>query len=92
MKKSSVFEWYELFIEGGENVDDDERSGHPRCHRTDENEKVRNLVHSYRRLSIRAVTVQRNLDKETVKRSELWPNDWILHHDSAPAHKVLSVK
>jgi histone-lysine N-methyltransferase SETMAR len=26
------------------------------------------------------------------KRPELWPNDWILHHDSAPAHKVLSVK
>jgi alpha-L-fucosidase len=24
------------------------------------------------------------------KRPELWPNDWILHHDSAPAHKVLS--
>jgi hypothetical protein len=26
------------------------------------------------------------------KRPELWPNDWILHHDSAPAHKVPSVK
>jgi hypothetical protein len=24
--------------------------------------------------------------------SELWPNNWILHHDSVPAHKVLSVK
>jgi hypothetical protein len=23
---------------------------------------------------------------------ELWPNDWILHHDNAPAHKALSVK
>jgi hypothetical protein len=26
------------------------------------------------------------------KRPELWPNNWILHHDNAPAHKVLSVK
>jgi hypothetical protein len=26
------------------------------------------------------------------KRPELWPNHWILHHDNAPAHKVLSVK
>jgi hypothetical protein len=26
------------------------------------------------------------------KRPELWPNDWILYHDNAPAHKVLSVK
>jgi hypothetical protein len=24
------------------------------------------------------------------KRPELWPNDWILHHDSAPAHKAVS--
>jgi hypothetical protein len=26
------------------------------------------------------------------KRSELWPNDWVLYHDSAPAHKALFVK
>jgi hypothetical protein len=26
------------------------------------------------------------------KRPELWPNDWILHHNEAPAHKALSVK
>jgi hypothetical protein len=26
------------------------------------------------------------------KRPEIWPNDWILHHDNAPDHKALSVK
>jgi len=26
------------------------------------------------------------------KRPEIWPKDWILHHDNAPAHKALSVK
>jgi len=26
------------------------------------------------------------------ERPELWPNDWNLHHDNAPAHKELSVK
>jgi len=26
------------------------------------------------------------------KRPELWPSDWILHHDNAPAHKMLTVK
>jgi hypothetical protein len=26
------------------------------------------------------------------KRPELWLNDWILHHDKAPAQKVHSVK
>jgi acyl-CoA thioesterase FadM len=23
------------------------------------------------------------------ERPELWPNDWILRHDNAPAHKAL---
>jgi hypothetical protein len=26
------------------------------------------------------------------KKLQLWPSDWILHHDNAPAHKALSVK
>jgi hypothetical protein len=26
------------------------------------------------------------------KRPEYWPNEWILHHDNAPAHKALAVK
>jgi histone-lysine N-methyltransferase SETMAR len=25
-------------------------------------------------------------------RPELWPNDWILHHENSPAHKTLSIK
>jgi hypothetical protein len=92
-KKSSVFEGHKLFKEGRENVEDDVRSCRPRSDRTDKNtEKVRNLVHSDRLLIIRAMAVQLNLDKETVKRPELWSNDWILHHDNAPAEKVLSVK
>jgi hypothetical protein len=64
---SWVFEWRKRFKIGRENVKDDEVSGRQRSHRTDENiEKVRNLVHSHRRLSIRAMAVQLNLDKETV--------------------------
>jgi hypothetical protein len=42
MKKSSVFEWYERFKEGREDVKDDERTECPKTHLTDENvEKVR---------------------------------------------------
>jgi len=38
-----------------------------RSHRTDETlEKVRNMAHADRSLSIRAMTMQLNLDKETV--------------------------
>jgi hypothetical protein len=47
MKKSSVFKWNKCFEEGRENVEDDERSGCPRFHRTNKNaEKAQNLVHS----------------------------------------------
>jgi hypothetical protein len=36
-KKSSVFEWHKRFKEGREDVKDDERTGRPKTHRTDEN-------------------------------------------------------
>jgi hypothetical protein len=36
LKKSCAFEWQKRFKEGRENVEDDERSGRPRSHRTDE--------------------------------------------------------
>jgi hypothetical protein len=69
MKKSSVFEWHKRFKEGHKIVEG-ESSGCPRSHRTDENvEKVRNLMHSDRRLSIRAMVVQLNLDKEQAEKA-----------------------
>jgi hypothetical protein len=84
MKKSSVFEWFKRFKEGLENV-------------TNENvEKVRNLVHSDRRLNVRSGAVQLNFGQRNSyrrrKRPEPLPKGWILHHDNAPAHKALSVK
>jgi hypothetical protein len=42
VKESSVFEWHKRFEDSCENVEDDDRSGHPRSHRTNENaEKCR---------------------------------------------------
>jgi hypothetical protein len=46
-------------------MENDERRCSQRSHRTNENvEKVRNLVHSDRRLTIRAVAVKLNLGKK----------------------------
>jgi hypothetical protein len=36
-KKLSVFEWHRRFKGGREDVKDDERTGHPKTHWTDEN-------------------------------------------------------
>jgi hypothetical protein len=33
--------------------------------------------------------LKRLLEAVNRKRPELWPNDWILHHGNAPAHKTL---
>jgi len=55
-----------------------------------------NLVHSIRRLSINQVYYVEILKPlcEAVcrRRPELWPNDWILHHDRVPAQQFLVQK
>jgi hypothetical protein len=92
MNTSSVSECRKLFKEGRKCMEGDERSGHSRSQRSNENdEKVRNLVHWDGRLSIRAISVQLNLDRQW-KGPEIWHSDWILHRDNAPAHRPLSVK
>jgi hypothetical protein len=69
MKKSSVFEWHTRFKEGQENVKDDERTGHPKTHRTDENvEKVWKLDCFDRQLSVQMMAEELNLDRETVRK------------------------
>jgi hypothetical protein len=72
-------------------MEDDERSACPGSCDTSENvEKVQNLVHSDIYQIYASAT---NLDKEIVReRPKLWPIDWILYHDSAPVHRVLSLK
>jgi hypothetical protein len=42
MKTLSASEWQKRFKKGHENVEDDDRSGRPRSHRTEEN--VKNFV------------------------------------------------
>jgi hypothetical protein len=63
------FEWHTSFKEGREDVKDDERTGHPKTHWADENvEKVQKLVRSDRRLSVRMMAEELNLDRETVRQ------------------------
>jgi len=49
-------------------------------------------VHLGRRSNITAITVKLNLEKETVKRPEIWPNVWIFRHDNAPAQEALDLE
>jgi histone-lysine N-methyltransferase SETMAR len=48
---------------------DDERTGRPKTHRTDENVgKVLKLVCSERQLSVQMIAEELNLDRETVRK------------------------
>jgi hypothetical protein len=69
LKKSSVFEWHRRFKEGRKNVQDDPRSGQPNTQRTDANvERVRTLVLSDRRLGVRVIAEEPNMNRETVRQ------------------------
>jgi len=69
MKKTAVYKWVKRFSEGRESVTDEERSGRPATSRTEENiAKVRQIVRENRRLTVRSIAEQVNIDRETVRK------------------------
>jgi predicted transposase YdaD len=69
MKKTAVYKWVKRFSEGRENVTDEERSGRPATSRTKENiAHVCQIVRENRRLAVRSIAEQVNIDRETVRR------------------------
>jgi hypothetical protein len=69
LSRARVFERHRRFLGGREDVEDDERPGRPVTMKTDENvDKVRTLVRTDRRLSIRMIAEEFNVDKETVRQ------------------------
>jgi len=57
------------FSEGRESITDEERSGRPATSRTEENiEKVRHILRENRRLTVRSIVEQVNIDRETVRK------------------------
>jgi hypothetical protein len=61
---AQVFRWHKAFKEGRENVEDEHRSGRPSTVKSDENvERVRSLVATDRRLTVRLVENELNMNK-----------------------------
>ena len=68
MKKTTVYKWVKSFSEGRECVTEEVRSGLPATSRTEENiAKVRHIVRENRRLTVRSIAEQVNIDRETGK-------------------------
>ena len=69
MKKTAVNKWVKRFSEGRESVTEEERSGRPATNRTEENiAKVRQILRENRRLTVRSIAEQVNIDRETVRK------------------------
>jgi len=62
-----VFKWFKAFSEGHESIKDEPRSGRPSTSKTDNNvELVGALVRSDRRLTVRMIASELNLNHTTV--------------------------
>ena len=70
MKKTAVYKWVKRFSEGRESVTDEERSGRPATSRTEKKAiaKVRQIVRTNRRLTVRSIAEQVNIDIETARK------------------------
>jgi len=62
-----VFRWHKSFLEGREQVEDEPRMGRLSTSKTDDNvERVRSLVRSDRRLTVRMISNELNLNRFTI--------------------------
>ena len=69
MSRTRIFEWHKRFREGKEDMEDDPRSGRPTTSRTNENvERVKEKVRSDRRLTVRMIADELNMNSERVWR------------------------
>jgi transposase len=74
LSRSSVLEWFKLFKDGFKDLQDDPRSGRPSTPRSaDTIPNVRAMVTRDRRLTLRMMSDELNINKETVRQ--------ILHED-----------
>ncbi|KAL4142816.1 hypothetical protein QTP88_005213 [Uroleucon formosanum] len=67
LSRARVFRWFKAFSEGRELIEDEPRSGRPSTSKNDENiAKVRDLVRSDRRMTVRMIGEQLGLSHTTV--------------------------
>jgi len=68
MKKTAVYKWVKRFSERRESVINEVRSWQLATSRTEENiAKVRQILRENRRLTVRSIAEQANIDQETGK-------------------------
>ncbi|GFX82691.1 protein GVQW3 [Trichonephila clavipes] len=67
LSRTQVFQWFKAFSEGRESIEDETRSGRPSVSKTAENVvRVRDLVRSDCRLTVRMIGEEMNLNHTTI--------------------------
>jgi len=67
LSRAQVFGWFKAYLEGRNSIENEPRSGRPSTSKNDENiTRVRNLVRSDRRLTVRMIGEQLGLSRTTV--------------------------
>jgi len=67
LSRTQVFRWHKAFLDGCESAEDEPRCGSPCISKTDKNMmKVRDLVRSHPRLTVRMISSVLNLKRQTV--------------------------
>jgi len=71
LSRTQVFRWHKAFLDDHESVEDEPRCGRPCTPKTKENvTKVRDLVRSDRRLTVRMTSSVLNLNRQIVHNSD----------------------
>jgi len=69
MSRPQAFRWHKMFSEGRTIVEDEQRSGRTSTTRTSNNTaRVRELVRSYRRLTVSMIADEVNVNRKAVRR------------------------
>ena len=69
LSRAQVFRWHKSFLEGREQMEDEPRAGRTSTSKTDDNvERVRSLVRSDRRLTLRMTSSELNVNRFTVNQ------------------------
>ena len=63
LSRAQVFIWHKSFLEGREQVEDESRAGRTSTSKTDNEERVRSLVRSDHRLTLRMISSELNLNR-----------------------------